>query len=214
MAVRIESYALGPVMANCYLLYDESSRHGVVIDPGAEPNRVLSRIEELELQVEAILLTHAHFDHIGAVEPVRKKTGAPLYIHRDEGDWLTDPQKNGSGLWPGIEPIRCREADHFLEGGESLTFFGRTFRVLHTPGHSPGSVTYALDGLVVSGDVLFAGSIGRTDLSGGDYDTLMRSIHDQLMVLPEDTRVLPGHGPETTIGRERETNPFIHGLFR
>lgn len=212
MAVRIESYALGPVMANCYLLYDETSRHGVVIDPGAEPNRVLSRIEELGLQVEAILLTHAHFDHIGAVEPVREKTGAPLYIHRVEGDWLIDPQKNGSGLWPGMEPIRCREADHYLEGGESLTFFGQTFRVLHTPGHSPGSVTYALDGLVVSGDVLFAGSIGRTDLPGGDFDTLMRSIHDQLMVLSEDTRVLPGHGPETTIGREQETNPFLHGF--
>lgn len=210
--MRIESYALGPVMANCYLLYDETSRHGVVIDPGAEPNRVLSRIEELELQVEAILLTHAHFDHIGAVEPVREKTKAPLYIHRSEGDWLANPGKNGSGLWPGMEPIRCREADHYLEGEESLTFFGQTFRVLHTPGHSPGSVTYALDGIVVSGDVLFAGSIGRTDLPGGDFDTLMRSIHDQLMVLPEDTRVLPGHGPETTIGREQDTNPFLHGF--
>jgi glyoxylase-like metal-dependent hydrolase (beta-lactamase superfamily II) len=212
VAVRIESYALGPVMANCYLLYDESSRHGVVVDPGAEPDRVLSRIGELGLQVEAILLTHAHFDHIGAVEPVREKTGAPVYIHRLEGDWLTDPRKNGSGLWPGMEPIRCREADHHLDGGESLVFFGQTFRVLHTPGHSPGSVTYALDGLVLSGDVLFAGSIGRTDLPGGDFDTLMRSIHDQLMVLPEETRVYPGHGPETTVGREQEANPYLHGF--
>lgn len=210
--MRIESHALGPVMANCYLMYDEASRHGVVIDPGAEPKRVLSRIERLGLKVEAILLTHAHFDHIGAVEPVREKTGAPLYIHRLEGDWLKDPLKNGSGFWPGMEPVRCREADCYLEGGESLDFFGQTIRVLHTPGHSPGSVTYVLDGLAVCGDVLFAGSIGRTDLPGGDFDTLMRSIHDQLMVLPEDTRVLPGHGPETTIGREQDTNPFLHGF--
>jgi glyoxylase-like metal-dependent hydrolase (beta-lactamase superfamily II) len=159
------------------------------------------------------LLTHAHFDHIGGVEAVRAATGAPVYVHRAEADWLTDPQKNGSALFPGLDLIRCQPADRLLEGGETMKWIGREFRVIHTPGHSPGSVTFRLDDQVFSGDVLFAGSIGRTDLPGGDYETLMRSIHDVLMEMPEETRVYPGHGPATTIGREQASNPFVTGMM-
>lgn len=121
--------------------------------------------------------------------------------------------KKRISLFPGLELIRCNPADHLLDGGETLKWIGREFRVYHTPGHSPGSVTFHLDDQVFSGDVLFAGSIGRTDLPGGDYETLMRSIHDVLMEMPEETRVYPGHGPTTTIGREQASNPFVTGMM-
>ncbi|GGE22792.1 putative metallo-hydrolase YqgX [Marinithermofilum abyssi] len=211
--MHVETFTLGPVMTNCYLLYKASGGEGLVIDPGSGPEKLLHRIRELDLSIQAVLLTHAHFDHIGGLEEVRQETGAPVYVHQEETEWLTDPRLNGSGLFPGVEPVTCREADHVLKGGETLSFLGHTFEVVHTPGHSPGSVTYVLPNQVYSGDVLFAGSIGRTDLPGGDYETLMRSIHDVLMELPEETTVYSGHGPVTTIGREQETNPYVTGML-
>ncbi|MDN4594932.1 MBL fold metallo-hydrolase [Polycladomyces subterraneus] len=209
--MNVRSFTLGPVATNCYVLSE--GREAVVIDPGMGPDPVLEWMQSEQLNVQAILLTHAHFDHIGGVEAVRTATGAPVYVHRAEADWLTDPQKNGSSLFPGLELIRCNPADQLLEGGETLNLIGREFRVYHTPGHSPGSVTFQFDDQVFSGDVLFAGSIGRTDLPGGDYETLMRSIHDVLMEMPEETRVYPGHGPTTTIGREQASNPFVTGMM-
>ncbi|MFC4076576.1 MBL fold metallo-hydrolase [Salinithrix halophila] len=211
--IQVESFTLGPVMTNCYLLYKEVGGDALVIDPGSEPQQVMERITERNLSVQGILLTHAHFDHIDGLEAVRELTGAPVYIHREETDWLTDPQLNGSALFPGIAETRCQPAESVIQGGESLVFLDETFTVAHTPGHSPGSVSYHLNGLVFSGDVLFAGSIGRTDLPGGDYRTLMRTIHDTLMELPEETRVYPGHGPVTTIGREQQSNPFLAGML-
>ncbi|MBN2908400.1 MBL fold metallo-hydrolase [Polycladomyces sp. WAk] len=209
--MNVRSFTLGPVATNCYVLYEESE--AVVIDPGMGPDPVLEWVQAEQLKVRAILLTHAHFDHIGGVEAVRAATGAPVYLHRAEADWLTDPQKNGSSLFPGLELIRCNPADYLLEGGETLKLISREFRVYHTPGHSPGSVTFHLDDQVFSGDVLFAGSIGRTDLPGGNYETLMRSIHDVLMEMPEETQVYPGHGPATSIGREQASNPFVTGMM-
>ncbi|OYD07875.1 metal-binding protein [Paludifilum halophilum] len=200
-------------MTNCYLIYHGETREALVVDPGTGPEEVLDRLKELELNVQAILLTHAHFDHIGGLESVREKTGAPVYVHREEADWLESPDLNGSGLFPGLDPVRCGRAEHLLEGGEILSFLGQTFRVTHTPGHSPGSVSYALDSMVFSGDVLFAGSIGRTDLPGGDHATLMRIIHDYMMELPEETVVYSGHGPVTTIDREQASNPFVTGML-
>ncbi|AUS09368.1 metal-binding protein [Laceyella sacchari] len=208
--MKIETFVFGPVMTNCYLVHDEESRRGWVVDPGMNPDALLARIRELDIKVEAILLTHAHFDHIGGVEAVRERSGAPVYVHREEADWLTNPEKNGSLFFMGV-PMKCQPAERVLTGGESIELVGQTLKVLHTPGHSPGSVTYVWDDVIFSGDVLFQQSIGRTDLPGGDYETLMKSIHQQLMNLPEATRVLSGHGPETTIGQEQMTNPFVTG---
>lgn len=211
MELKVQSFVLGPIMTNAYLIWDEETRHGVVVDPGAEPEQLISSIKDEQLTVEAILLTHAHFDHIGGVEDVRKVTGAPVYLHEQEASWLTNPTENGSAMFG--EHVRAESADILLTGDEVPTFAEREVKVLHTPGHSPGSVSYYWEEaqLLVSGDVLFQGSIGRTDLPGGDYDTLMASLR-RVIELPEVTRVLPGHGPETTIEQEQMANPFISGL--
>ena len=211
MELKVQSFVLGPIMTNAYLIWDEETRHGVVVDPGAEPEQLISSIKDEQLTVEAILLTHAHFDHIGGVEDVRKVTGAPVYLHEREASWLTNPTENGSAMFG--EHVRAESADILLTGDEVPTFAEREVKVLHTPGHSPGSVSYYWEEaqLLVSGDVLFQGSIGRTDLPGGDYDTLMASLR-RVIELPEVTRVLPGHGPETTIEQEQMANPFISGL--
>lgn len=213
LGLQVHSFVLGPVMTNAYLMWDEETAHGVVVDPGSGPDQLLKGIEDLNLTIDVILLTHAHFDHIGGVDKVRKATGAPVYIHKQEADWLADPHLNGSIRF-GVESVRIGEADVILAGTEKLTFLGREVAVIHTPGHSPGSVSYywPSEQMVVSGDVLFQGSIGRTDLPEGDYDTLMASI-ETLMELSEQTTVYPGHGPKTTLEAEQHANPFLSGLM-
>ncbi|MHB8533057.1 MAG: MBL fold metallo-hydrolase [Solirubrobacteraceae bacterium] len=206
----VRSFTVGMVQENCYLVRaDSRASRAVIVDPGDEPERLLAAAESLGVEIEAILLTHCHFDHIGAVAPVARATGAPVYCPKIEQPVLADVMR-----WvpPGFGPFESYEADHVLAGGERLQLAGIDFDVIHTPGHSPGHLTYAAGGLLLSGDVLFQGSVGRVDLPGGDWPTLESSIGGLLDRFPDETVVYPGHMGITTLGRERQTNPFLSEL--
>jgi hydroxyacylglutathione hydrolase len=206
--LQIKCFSLGPLATNAYVLIQPETNRAVVIDPGMNPQRLLDRVRELE--VEAILLTHAHFDHIGGVEQLRKLKGCPVYLHDGEADWLGDPELNGSARWPEVgPPIKAAAAEFSLKGGQSLTLLGETFKVYHTPGHSPGSVSFHWKDHLFSGDVLFQQGVGRTDLPGGSSKELYDSIQRVLFKLAGDTNVYPGHGPATTIGFEKQHNPYV-----
>ncbi|GGH79726.1 glyoxylase-like metal-dependent hydrolase (beta-lactamase superfamily II) [Pullulanibacillus pueri] len=201
---------LGAIQTNAYIL-ENDNKEALIIDPGAEAEKVMTFIKDHALKPLAILLTHAHFDHIGALEAIRNTLHLPVYLHAHEQEWLSDPEKNGSTLFPMVEACRCQPAEHVLTEEQNLQIGNFNCRVLETPGHSPGSVAYYFDddAVVFSGDALFYGSIGRTDLYGGDQDVLIQSINDKLFSLPSHTVVAPGHGMETTIGYEKQTNPFL-----
>lgn len=204
----IEIFTLGPLATNAYLLTDRETSRAIVIDPGAHPEPLLERIEDLH--VEAILLTHTHFDHIAGVDEVRNLKKCPVYVHALEADWLSDPLLNGSARWPEVGgEVSIRAADHLIREEGELELLGRKFRVLHTPGHSPGSVSYLYQSHLFSGDVLFRQSVGRTDLPGGSSKELFASIQDKLLSLPLETTVYPGHGPVTTLEQEKRDNPYL-----
>jgi glyoxylase-like metal-dependent hydrolase (beta-lactamase superfamily II) len=206
--VNVEMFTVGPVAENAFLVRGRTG--AIMVDPGDEPERLLAAIEQAGVGLDAILLTHTHFDHVGAVAPVAKATGAPVYCPQLEVPVLADIM--AFVPWPGFGPFESYDADETVEGGEHLTLAGLEIDVLFTPGHSPGHVTYAIDGALFSGDVLFEGSVGRTDLPGGDTATLLASIGTLLDRFEDDTRVLPGHMGTTTLGRERATNPFLQDL--
>lgn len=211
--MRIYTFPLGPLQTNCYVVANEETNEAIIIDAGMHPNELLDKASEYE--VRAILLTHAHFDHMGGLEQVRKKTGAPVYIHNIEQEWLTNPNLNGSSNWPMIGgPMTTDYAEHEVKDGDMLTLAGFSVQVMETPGHTPGGVSFLIGQELFSGDTLFAHSIGRTDLPGGNYEQLIRSIQEKLMPLPGETRVYPGHGPDTTIGFEKLHNPFIVETLR
>lgn len=203
---------LGPIQTNAYILSNDDGTC-LIFDPGAESGKLNAYIKENGLKPLAVLLTHAHFDHIGAVDNVRKEWNIPVYVHKNEAEWLTDPSLNGSAPLTG-QTITAEKADHLIEEEGDLKIGPFTLRMLFTPGHSPGAVSYYAEeeNLIVSGDVLFKGGIGRTDLPGGNQKVLMDSIHQKLLTLPEETLVLSGHGPETDIATEQEQNPFINGF--
>jgi hydroxyacylglutathione hydrolase len=206
--IKIEALTLGPIQTNAYLLSNPETGKGIIIDPGMNPGPLIKRIANLD--IEAILLTHAHFDHIGGVEEIRKLKKCPVYIHDLEADWLTNPKKNGSARWPDLgAPIIAEPAEYALDEGQVLEFLGIKLKVYHTPGHSPGSVSFLYDNHLFGGDVLFRMSVGRTDLPGGDSNTLLDSIQGKLFELDDEVIVYPGHGPKTTIGYERDNNPYV-----
>ena len=207
-------FTVGLVAENTYVFRREGSDRALIVDPGDEAPRLLGAIEELGVTLEAILLTHTHFDHVGAVAPVAKATGAEVWVPRIERPVLADIMSFVP--WPGFGPFESYDAEHDLEGGEVLQLAGFDIDVLFTPGHSPGHVTFSIpdEGVVFSGDVLFQGSVGRVDLPGGDGPTLMRSIRELVEALPEGTTVYPGHMGVTTLGAERATNPFLAELAR
>lgn len=206
--LNIRTFNLGPLQTNAYLLQGEDPQKAVIIDPGMNPAPLVKAIKDLE--IEAILLTHAHFDHIGGVEEIRQAKGCPVYLHDLESEWLTTPKLNGSLNWPQVTPpISAEPAEYALAEGQQLKLIGHTFRVYHTPGHSPGSVSLLCGNDLFVGDALFRMGVGRTDLTGGRERDLIDSIQNKLYTLPDEVVVYPGHGPKTTIGYEKQHNPYV-----
>jgi glyoxylase-like metal-dependent hydrolase (beta-lactamase superfamily II) len=208
----VRMFTVGQVAENCYLFRREGSDRALIVDPGDEADKLLAAIEALGVTLDGILLTHTHFDHVGAVAPVAKATGAEVWVPKTERFVLEDI--NSFVPWPGFGPFESYSAEHELEGGERLELAGFEIDVIFTPGHSPGHVTFSIadEAAVFSGDVLFQGSVGRTDLPGGDWDTLLESIRTLVQGLPAETTVYPGHMGITTLGTERATNPFLAEL--
>ncbi|HZO05071.1 MAG TPA: MBL fold metallo-hydrolase [Solirubrobacterales bacterium] len=214
MSLDVQMLTVGPVAENCFLIRPEGSDQLLIVDPGEESDRILAAVEESGADVAAILITHCHFDHIGAVAPVAAATGAPVYCPEIEAPVLADIMSYVP--YPGFGPFDSYDADETVAGGETLELAGLELDVVFTPGHSPGHVTYAVRGedALFSGDVLFQGSVGRVDLPGGDAPTLIASIGNLLDSFADEAVVYPGHMGTTTLGAERATNPFLTSLAR
>jgi len=214
MSLDVSMLTVGPIAENCFLLRSEGSDRLLVVDPGEEAERILAAVEATGAEVEAILLTHTHFDHIGAVAPLAAATGAPVYCPEIEAPVLADIMSFVP--YDGFGPFESYEADELVKGGETLALAGLELDVIFTPGHSPGHVTYSVRGeeAIFSGDVLFQSSVGRVDLPGGDWPTLLASIETLLDGHSDATVVHPGHMGTTTLGAERASNPFLSSLAR
>lgn len=205
----LEKLEIGPFMVNCYIVGDEHTKDAAVIDPGSEGDTILMTLAKHNLKVTSIILTHAHIDHINAAKAIRESTRAPLMCHKDEAKFVTTAP--AQALMFGIRPTLPPKVDKTLKEGDEVKIGNITLKVLLTPGHSPGGISLhaAEQKVIFCGDALFAGSIGRTDLIGGDYDLLIRSIREKIFTMPDDTRVCPGHGPDTSVGFEKKHNPFF-----
>ena len=209
MDFKIIRMPVGSYQANCYIVFNDENE-AIIIDPGAQPFDILKAVEERNLKVSKILLTHAHPDHFGALKEVREKLNVPAYISTKDEVMLEDRSGN-LGEMLGIKSETLK-ADVIFNENDYIDFGNKKIQVILTPGHTPGGACFLLDDILFTGDTLFSGSIGRTDLPGGDYDTIMESLRE-LMNLPADTVVLPGHGPETTIAQEKINNPFIRSMI-
>lgn len=205
----IECLTVGPFAENTYLLGDEDSRDAYVIDPGGDTDRILRLVSNHGLTLRGIINTHGHIDHIAGVQELKDRTGIPFAIHEQELFTLENAPQ-AAALF-GMFNLRKPEVDRFLQDGELLSLGNKTIQVVATPGHSLGGVSFHIENSIFVGDALFAGSIGRTDFPGGDYQTLISSIKNRILTLPDDAIVYSGHGPETTVGWERRTNPFLTG---
>ena len=211
MTVEIRTIIVGPLETNCYLVTDGSTGDSFAVDPGFACSTLIDLVRDLHLT--DILLTHSHFDHIGGVSRLVELTGARVWVHSAEAEWLQNPHLNLSAAMGELSPpVSAPAAAILLQGHEEREFLGEPITVLHTPGHTPGHVTYLFKDVAFVGDLIFRGSVGRTDFPGGNSRTLIRSIEEAILPLPADVRLLPGHGPATTVGEERRHNPFLAGL--
>ena len=210
----LETFPVGPLRCNCTILGDEVTHEAVVVDPGDNIPEILSRLEKHGLTLRQIVVTHAHIDHVGGAALLRKSTGAPVVMNQQDLELLGMMEMQAG--WLGVPTPQVAPPDASAEDGLTIGLATLPAQVLHTPGHTPGSICLLFPDhhLLLAGDTLFAGSIGRTDLPGGDGRQILRSLREHLLVLPDTTRVLPGHGPETTIGEERQSNPFLQPKFR
>ncbi|MCD6525717.1 MAG: MBL fold metallo-hydrolase [Desulfuromonas sp.] len=207
----VETLAVGPLQVNCYLVACPRTKKAMIIDPGDEGERILEVADKLGFQVQMVVNTHGHFDHVGANSLVIEATGVELCMHRDDLPLLKVAATHAGSY--GLPAVESPAPKRFLENGDLIEVGDLSFEVIHTPGHSPGGICLYGEGHLFSGDTLFAGSIGRTDLPGGDLKQLLNHVRTQLMVLPYATVVHPGHGPESTIGREKSVNPFVNGDY-
>jgi glyoxylase-like metal-dependent hydrolase (beta-lactamase superfamily II) len=210
----LESFPVGPLRCNCTILGDEVTHEAIVVDPGDNIPEILSRLEKHGLTLRQIVITHAHIDHIGGAAQLKKATGAPVLLNQKDLGLLGIMEIQAG--WLGVPTPEVAPPDASADDGVTLGLASLPAEVLHTPGHTPGSIClfFPKQHLLLAGDTLFAGSIGRTDLPGGDGRQILRSLRDRLLILPDATRVLPGHGAETTIGEERQSNPFLQPGFR
>ena len=210
----LETFPVGPLHCNCTILGDEVTHEAVVVDPGDNIPEILSRLQKHGLTLRQIIVTHAHIDHVGGAALLRKSTGAPVLMNQQDLGLLSMMEMQAG--WLGVPTPQVAPPDASAEDGLTIGLATLPAQVLHTPGHTPGSICLLFPDhhLLLAGDTLFAGSIGRTDLPGGDGQQILRSLRERLLVLPDSTHVVPGHGPETTIGEERQSNPFLQPKFR
>lgn len=204
--MKIETVQVGPLETNAYIVAADGDGAAAVIDPGDDSERILAAAKAAGVTIEKIILTHGHWDHIGAVADVVDATGAKVYVHEDDAEFLTDPDKNLSGL---VFERRESRADETVSEGETIVVGGLELHVIHTPGHTPGGMSLLAEGNLFCGDLVFYNSMGRTDLPGGDQARMHESVHSKVMTLSDETNIFPGHGPATTVGRERAENPYL-----
>ena len=205
--LQVEQLVVGPLFSNCYIVWDDSVKQGVIIDPGEDAQTILERIKELGIEIKYILATHGHFDHVGAVAPLKRELKVEFLAHKDDFFFIEDGE-NAARRW-GFMIEQPPKPDRFIEEGDTIEVGAFELEVLHTPGHSPGGVSFLYTGIVFCGDTLFQGNIGRTDFRMSSFEELAKSIKTRLYTLPDDTVVYTGHGPPTTIGAEKKFNPFV-----
>ncbi|NYT00265.1 MAG: MBL fold metallo-hydrolase [Methanocellales archaeon] len=205
--LQVETLVVGPLFSNCFIVWDEKAKQGVIIDPGDDADVILKTIKNLGIEIKYILVTHGHFDHVGAVAPLKKELKVDFLAHKEDFFFIEDSEKSAN-RW-GVDIEKAPTPDKYIEDGDKIRVGSFDLGVLHTPGHSPGGVSFVNDSMVFCGDTLFQGNIGRTDFRKGSFEELAKSIRTQLYTLPDDTIVYTGHGPFTTIGDEKKYNAFV-----